>query len=130
MKRRWCSAIFVRNLRQTPLHQQKDVQILEPSTLHRHKDCKEHEDAVNEEAMRDTFNNTQHHVFRAQSQVILTAMRAVYWLAKEDVATVKYNSLLNFLDEVGLKQIFKWEEMLQNNLIKVLKVCEMLLLLF
>ena len=67
------------------------------STLHRHKDCKEHEDAVNEEAMRDTFNNTQHHVFRAQSQVILTAMRAVYWLAKEDVATVKYNSLLNFL---------------------------------
>ena len=30
MKRRWCSAIFVRNLRQTPLHQQKDVQILEP----------------------------------------------------------------------------------------------------
>ena len=57
-------------------------------------------------------------------------MRAVYWLAKEDVATVKYNSLLNFLDEVGLKQIFKWEEMLQNNLIKVLKVCEILLLLF
>ena len=57
-------------------------------------------------------------------------MRAIYWLAKEDVATVKYNSLLNFLDEVGLKQIFKWEEMLQNNLIKVLKVCEMLLLLF
>lgn len=100
------------------------------STLHRHKDCKEYEDAVNEEAMRDTFNNTQHHVFRAQSQVILTAMRAVYWLAKEDVATVKYNSLLNLLDEVGLKQIFKWEEMLQNNLIKVLKVCEMLLLLF
>jgi len=33
------------------------------STLHRHKDCKEHEDAVNEEAtcMRDMFSNTQHH---------------------------------------------------------------------
>ena len=30
MKRRWCSAIFVRNLRQTPMHQQKGVQILEP----------------------------------------------------------------------------------------------------
>ena len=28
------------------------------TTLHRHKDCKEHEDAVNEEAMRDTFSNT------------------------------------------------------------------------
>ena len=30
------------------------------STMHRQKDCKEHEDAVNEEAMRDTFSNTQH----------------------------------------------------------------------
>ena len=46
------------------------------STLHRHKDCKGHEDAVNEEAMRDTFNR----VFRAQSQAIFTAIRAVYWL--------------------------------------------------
>lgn len=62
-------------------------------------------DAVNEEAMRDTFSNTQHRLFRAQSQAILTAMRAVYWLAKEDIATVKYNSLLNFLDEVGLESV-------------------------
>ena len=127
MKRRWCSAIFVRNLRQTPLHQQKGVQILEPQLCIDIKTVKNMRMLL---MKRDTFNNTQHHVFRAQSQVILTAMRAVYWLAKEDVATVKYNSLLNFLDEVGLKQIFKWEEMLQNNLIKVLKVCEMLLLLF
>ena len=65
-------------------------------TLQRHIDCKEHKDAINEEAMRDTFN-------KAQSQAILTAMRAVYWLAKEDIATVKYNSLLNFPDEVGLE---------------------------
>ena len=32
-------------------------------------------------------------------------MRAVYWLAKEDIATVKYDSLLNFLDEVGLQSV-------------------------
>ena len=75
------------------------------STLHRHKDCKEHEDAVNGEAMRDTFSNTQRHVFRAQLQAILTAMGAVYWLATEDIATVKYDSLLNFLDEVGLESV-------------------------
>ena len=67
-------------------------------TLQRHIDCKEHEDVINEEAMRDAFN-------KAQSQAILTAMRAIYWLAKEDIATVKYNSLLNFLDEVGLKSV-------------------------
>jgi len=89
MKRRRCSAIFVRNLRkQTPLHRQKGVQILEPQ-LCKDKDCKEHEDAVNEVAMRDTFSNTQGRVFREQSQAICTAMRAAYWLAEEDIATVK-----------------------------------------
>ena len=61
------------------------------STLQRHKDCKEHEDAVNEE---DTFSKTQCRVLREQSQAILTAMRAVYWLDKVDihVATVKHDS--------------------------------------
>ena len=131
MKRRRCSAIFVGNLRrQTPLHRQNGVQI---RTLQRYEDYKEHEDAVSEEAyMRDTFSNTQSRVFRAESQAILTAMRAVYWLAKEDIATVKYDSLLNFLDEVGLEsvRIFEKEEMLPIDLLKVLKVCKMLLLLF
>ena len=37
---------------------------LRTSTLQRHKDCKEHEDAVNEEAISDTFSNTQRRVFR------------------------------------------------------------------
>ena len=32
-------------------------------------------------------------------------MRAVYWVAKEDIATVKCDSLLIFLDEVGLKSV-------------------------
>ena len=54
--------------------------ILEPH-LCKNKDSKEHEDAVNEEAMRDTFSNTQCHVFKEQLQAILTAMRAIYWLA-------------------------------------------------
>lgn len=43
------------------------------STLQRHKDCKEHEDAVSEEAMGDTFSNTQRRVFRAESQAILNS---------------------------------------------------------
>ena len=51
------------------------------------------------------FRNIQCRVFREQSQAILTVMRAVYWLAKEDIATVKNDSLLNFLDEVGLQSV-------------------------
>jgi len=39
--------------------------------------------------MRDTFSNTQRRVFREQSEAILTAMRAVYWLAKEAFMNVK-----------------------------------------
>ena len=74
-------------------------------TLQRHKDCKEDGNAVNEEAMRDMFSNTQRRLFREQSQAILIAMRAVYWLVKEDKATVKYDSLLNFLVEVGPKSV-------------------------
>ena len=81
------------------MHRQKGVNILEPPQLR-----EEHEDAVNEEAMRDTFSNIQRHVFREQSQAILTATRAVYWVAK-DIATVKYDLLLNFLDEVGLVSV-------------------------
>ena len=60
--------------------------------LQRQKDCKEHEDAVYEEATRDTFSNEQHLVFREQLQAIVTGMRAVYWLAMEDIATVTYDS--------------------------------------
>ena len=73
------------------------------STLQRHKDCKEHEDAVSKETMRDTFSNTECRVLRKQSQVIHTAMRAIYWLDKVDIAIVKHDSLLNFLDEIGLE---------------------------
>ena len=51
---------FCRNLRsQTPLHQQKGVQILEPQFCIV-IDCKEHEDAVNEEPVREMLSNTQH----------------------------------------------------------------------
>ena len=71
MKRRRCSA--------NPFASAEGCTNFRTSTLQRHKNCKEHEDAVNEEAMRDTFSNTQRRVFREQSQAILTA--------KEDIAS-------------------------------------------
>lgn len=64
--------------------------------------------------MRNTFSNTQHHVLREQSQAILTAiLRAIYWLAKEDMATVKYDSLLYFWMKLASRvlRIFEWGEM-------------------
>ena len=42
---------------------------------------------------------------REQSHAIITAKKARYSLAKEDIATVKYNSMLTFLDEVGVNSV-------------------------
>ena len=46
-----------RSKKTTPFASVKGVQILEPQ-LCKDRCCKEHEDAVNEEATRDTFSNT------------------------------------------------------------------------
>ena len=82
--------------------------------------------------LRDTFNNTQRRVFRALSQANFTATRAVYGLAKEDIATVKYDSLLNFLDEVGLENVENLR--VGGNATyrshQSAEICKMLLLLF
>ena len=42
---------------------------------------------------------------REQSHAIITAMKAVYRLAKGDMETVGYNSMLTFLDEVGVNSV-------------------------
>ena len=55
--------------------------------------------------MRDTFNNQPRRVMREQSHAITTAMKAVYLLAKGNMETVRYNSMLTFLDEVGVNSV-------------------------
>ena len=113
MKRTKMFCYFCQKSKTNPFALAEGCTDFRPSTFQRQKDCKEHEDAINEEAMKDTFRSTQHCAFREQSRAILTAMRAVYWLAKEDIATVKYDSLLNFWMKLASKvlRIFEWEEM-------------------
>ena len=70
-----CFAIFVANRRrQNNPFGSAVCTNFQTSTLQRHKDCKDHE-----EALRDTFNNQQHHVMREQSHAIITAMKTVYF---------------------------------------------------
>lgn len=38
-----------------------------------------------------------------QGQEIITAMKTVYWLAKEEIATNKYSSLLTLLEDVEVQ---------------------------
>ena len=56
LKRRCRSATFVINPRK-PIALTAGCSNFRTSTLQRHKDCKQHEDAINEEAMRDMFSN-------------------------------------------------------------------------
>ena len=66
MKKRRCSAIFVGN----PFALTEGCTNFRTSTLQRHKHCKEHEDVVNEEAMRDLFSNTKN-----QEKKVLTPIK-------------------------------------------------------
>ena len=42
---------------------------------------------------------------REQRQEIITAMKTVYWPAKEEIATNKYSSLLTLLEDVGVQSM-------------------------
>ena len=42
-----------------------------------------------------------------QAQGIITAMKGVYWLAKGEIATHKYSSLLELFEDVGVESVKK-----------------------
>ena len=55
--------------------------------------------------MRESFSTTRQHALSKGVEAVILVMKAVYWSAKEDIATVKYSSLLSFLDDVGLGSV-------------------------
>jgi len=75
------------------------------STLNRHLDSADHKNAVQEDAMRVTLASSREKMINEENASIIQAMKSVYWLAKEDIATHKYDSLLTFMEEVGVESI-------------------------
>ena len=67
------------------------------STLTRHISGQDHKNAVEEDAMRGNMKRSVERAFSEQDRAIIAAFRAVYWLAKENIATMKYASLLKLL---------------------------------
>ena len=66
-----------------------------------------------------------------QEEAVDKVLRAVYWLAKEEVATPKFSSLLHFLQFLGvddLRHLFAWKIRLEQeytcatHLIMLLKI--------
>ena len=53
------------------------------------------------------------HIFDEKESSVLSALKVVYWMAKEDISITKYDSLLNLLENLdcpnisGLKCVVK-----------------------
>ena len=66
------------------------------STLVWHFETKDHQNAIEKVEMAASVQQTAMNDVSSQEKSVVTGMRTVYWLAKEYIATEKYNSLLNF----------------------------------
>ena len=62
---------------------------------------------MTEARLRETFTEAREKAVAEQAQGIITAMKGVYWLAKEEVATHKYSSLLDLFEDVGVESVKK-----------------------
>ena len=75
-----------------PFGGEKGCTNFKSTTLSRHVNSREHQDAMTEARLHETFTEAREKAVSEQAQGIITAMKGVYWLAKEEVATHKYSS--------------------------------------
>ena len=62
----------------------------------------DHKNANQEVVMRRELVTVTRRVLSGNEQAIVCALKAVYWLAKEEIPSSKFPSLLAFLDMLGL----------------------------
>ena len=62
--------------------------------------CNDQKTAVLAEYMTLDFQKAVQNVYSEKQKGILAAMRTVFWLAKEDIAINKYDSLLTLLGQL------------------------------
>ena len=75
------------------------------SKLTRHVESQEHQNALKEVHMISNFERAVVNSVALQEKAVVSALRTVYWLGKEYIATEKYRSLLNFLKLQGCKDL-------------------------
>ena len=75
------------------------------STLVHHIESQDHRNALQEIEMAESFQEVVMNSVSSQEQAVVSGMRTVYWLAKEHIATEKYDSLMNLLKLQGCKDI-------------------------
>ena len=72
------------------------------STLARHVALPSHKEAVQDLKMRSNMETSTKNAFQQKAESITRALQSTYWLAKENIASLKYESLLDFLDFQGV----------------------------
>ena len=73
------------------------------STLTRHACSKEHHDAVRERVMRKEMVSATQRAISQNEMAVISALRVAYWLAKEEVASSKFPSLITLLKLSGVQ---------------------------
>lgn len=75
------------------------------STLTRHMSSADHVNSMKDSVEQVNFRRTYETAFENKKSAIVSAMRCVYWLAQEKIATVKYSSLINLMKvQPGMSQ--------------------------
>lgn len=75
------------------------------TTPTRHLTSHEYQDAATKAHLWQTITEVPERAVSEQRQEIITAMKTVYWPAKEEIATNKYSSLLTLLEDVGVQSM-------------------------
>ena len=65
-------------------------------TLMRHAEVKDHRLAISVDLDANNMERLIHRIFSVQDQALIFAIRTVYFLAKEDIASVTYPDFIDF----------------------------------
>ncbi|XP_060586448.1 uncharacterized protein LOC132742139, partial [Ruditapes philippinarum] len=75
------------------------------STLERHMSSSDHQNALIDQRGQSVFQASFKSAFDKKKSSIISALRTVYWMCKEKIATLKYSSLLSLLKLQGCPDI-------------------------
>jgi len=79
------------------------------STLTQHADSTDHKQSVVAEAMTGSLQKTVANVFNEKKSAIFCALKATFWLALEDLAITKFESLVKIFNRDGVSRHWKFE---------------------
>ena len=72
------------------------------SSLTRHEELTDHKHAIAEGELQANFNASLSKMFIEEDEAIMKAMKAIYWMASENLPMTKYESMMQLLKDLGV----------------------------